>query len=208
MLLWSFRSLDSPAAVLKQLLDLQLTQLRTSRTRAASSCRYRISRYQIKKPKTANFIGIKYNSQSIFASLSHSNWDNTTCISRRQQVFQGEGEKNFGGKQPFCLMMRHGSCRDRPVPKLDISNPQKTWGFYYWSLGVCPSPGCTGPVPNLSSVIYPQAVGNYGSLGVCELRTTAVTQRAPGRLNHAIGHLPWSTLFVGVWEFQHRQKRL
>ena len=93
VLLWSFRSLGSSAAVLKQLLDLQLTQLRTSRTRAASSCRHRISRYQIKKPKTANFIGIKYNSQSIFTSLSHSNQENTTCISRRQDLFQGEGKK-------------------------------------------------------------------------------------------------------------------
>ena len=95
VLLWSFRSLDSSAAVLKQLLDLQLTQLRTSRTRAASSCRHRISRYQIKKPKTANFIGIKYNSQSIFASLSHSNLENITCVSRRQDLFQGEGKKNL-----------------------------------------------------------------------------------------------------------------
>ena len=95
VLLWSFRSLDSSAAVLKQLLDLQLTQLRTSRTRAASSCRYRISRYQIKKPKTANFIGIKYNSQSIFASLSHSNQENTICISRRQPLIQVEGKKNL-----------------------------------------------------------------------------------------------------------------
>ena len=95
VLLWSFRSLDSSAAVLKQLLDLQLTQLRTSRTRAASSCSHRISRYQIKKPKTANFIGIKYNSQSIFASLSHSNLENTTCVSRRQDLFQGEGKKNL-----------------------------------------------------------------------------------------------------------------
>ena len=95
VLLWSFRSLDSSAAVLKQLLDLQLTQLRTSRTRAASSCRHRISRYQIKKPKTANFIGIKYNSQSIFASLSHSNQENITCIARRQPLIQGEGKKNL-----------------------------------------------------------------------------------------------------------------
>ena len=95
VLLWSFRSLDSSAAVLKQLLVLQLTQLRTSRTRAASSCRHRISRYQIKKPKTANFIGIKYNSQSIFASLSHSNQENTICISRRQPLIQGEGKKNL-----------------------------------------------------------------------------------------------------------------
>ena len=94
-LLWSFRSLDSSAAVLKQLLVLQLTQLRTSRTRAASSCRHRISRYQIKKPKTANFIGIKYKSQSIFASLSHSNQEKTICISRRQPLIQGEGKKNL-----------------------------------------------------------------------------------------------------------------
>ena len=92
VLLWSFRSLDSSAAY-QQL--LQLILLRTIRTRAASSCRHRISRYQIKKPKTANFIGIKYNSQSIFASLSHSNQENTTCISRRQDLFQGEGKKNL-----------------------------------------------------------------------------------------------------------------
>ena len=95
VLLWSFRSLDSLAAVLEQLLVPQLTQLRTSRTRAASSCHYRISRYQIKKPKTANFIGIKYNSQSIFASLSHSNQENITCIARRQPLIQGEGKKNL-----------------------------------------------------------------------------------------------------------------
>ena len=95
VLLWSFRSLDSYAAVLKQLLVPQLTQLRTSRTRAAGSCHHRISRYQIKKPKTANFIGIKYNSQSIFASLSHSNLENIICISRRQPLIQGEGKKNL-----------------------------------------------------------------------------------------------------------------
>ena len=103
MLLWSFRSLDSLAAVLKQLLDLQLTQLRTSRTRAASSCRHRISRYQIKKPKTANFIGIKYNSQSIFTSLSHSNQENTICISRRQPLIQVEGKKNFAENSQSLL---------------------------------------------------------------------------------------------------------
>ena len=94
-LLWSFRSLDSLAAVLKQLLVLQLTQLRTSRTRAASSCRHRISRYQIKKPKTANFIGIKYNSQSIFTSLSHSALENNASQLGRQDLFQGEGKKNL-----------------------------------------------------------------------------------------------------------------
>ena len=95
VLLWSFRSLDSSAAVLKQLLDLQLTQLRTSRTRAASSCRHRISRYQIKKPKTANFIGIKYNSQSIFTSLSHSALENNASQLGRQPLIQGEGKKNL-----------------------------------------------------------------------------------------------------------------
>ena len=96
----------------------------------------------------------------------------------------------------------------RPVRKpLSYETPE-TWGFYYWSLGVCPAPGCTGPVPNLSSVIYPQAVGNYGSLGVCEPLTAGVTHRAPGKLDHATGHLPWSILFAGVWEFQRHQKRL
>ena len=85
---------------------------------------------------------------------------------------------------------------------------QKRGDFTNGSLGVCGTPGCTGPVPNLSSVIYPQAVGNYGSLGVCEPLTAGVTQRAPGKLDHATGHLPWSTLFAGVWEFQRRQKRL
>ena len=95
VLLWSFRSLDSSAAVLEQLLVPQLTQLRTSRTRAASSCRHRISRYQIKKPKTANFIGIKYNSQSIFASLSHSALENNASQLGRQDLFQGEGKKNL-----------------------------------------------------------------------------------------------------------------
>tara|TARA_R100001509_G_scaffold27496_1_gene14397 strand:+ start:87 stop:410 length:324 start_codon:yes stop_codon:yes gene_type:complete len=98
--------------------------------------------------------------------------------------------------------------RARPVRKPLSSQTAETWGFYYWSLGVYAIPGCTGPVPNLSSVIYPQAVGNYGSLGVCELLTSGVTQRAPGKLDHATGHLPWSTLFAGVWEFQRRQKRL
>ena len=87
--------MDSSAAVLKQLLDLQLTQLRTSRTRAAGSCRHRISRYQIKKPKTANFIGIKYNSQSIFTSLSHSALENNASQLGRQDLFQGEGKKNL-----------------------------------------------------------------------------------------------------------------
>ena len=95
VLLWSFRSLDSLAAVLEQLLVPQLTQLRTSRTRAASSCRHRISRYQIKKPKTANFIGIKYNSQSIFTSLSHSALENNASQLGRQDLFQGEGKKNL-----------------------------------------------------------------------------------------------------------------
>ena len=92
VLLWSFRSLDSYAAYWQL---LQLILLRPNRTRAASSCRHRISRYQIKKPKTANFIGIKYNSQSIFASLSHSNQENTICISRRQPLIQVEGKKNL-----------------------------------------------------------------------------------------------------------------
>ena len=87
--------MDSSAAVLEQLLVPQLTQLRTSRTRAASSCRHRISRYQIKKPKTANFIGIKYNSQSIFASLSHSNQENNASQLGRQPLIQGEGKKNL-----------------------------------------------------------------------------------------------------------------
>ena len=95
VLLWSFRSLDSSAAVLEQLLVPQLTQLRTSRTRAAGSCRHRISRYQIKKPKTANFIGIKYNSQSIFTSLSHSALENNASLPGRQDLFQGEGKKNL-----------------------------------------------------------------------------------------------------------------
>ena len=95
VLLWSFRSLDSSAAVLEQLLVPQLTQLRTSRTRAAGSCRHRISRYQIKKPKTANFIGIKYNSQSIFTSLSHSALENNASQLGRQDLFQGEGKKNL-----------------------------------------------------------------------------------------------------------------
>jgi len=98
VLLWSFRSLDSSAAY-QQL--LQLILLRPNRTRAASSCRHRISRYQIKKPKTANFIGIKYNSQSIFASLSHSNLKNITTSHPGQQVFQGEGKKNLAENSHF-----------------------------------------------------------------------------------------------------------
>ena len=95
VLLWSFRSLDSSAAVLEQLLVPQLTQLRTSRTRANQMAVHRISRYQIKKPKTANFIGIKYNSQSIFASLSHSALENNASQLGRQDLFQGEGKKNL-----------------------------------------------------------------------------------------------------------------
>jgi hypothetical protein len=92
VLLWSFRSLDSSAAY-QQL--LQLILLRTIRTRAASSCRHRISRYQTKRPKTANFIGIKYNSQSIFTSLSHSALENNASEMLRQDLFQGEGKKNL-----------------------------------------------------------------------------------------------------------------
>jgi hypothetical protein len=92
VLLWSFRSLDSLAAY-QQL--LQLILLRPNRTRAASSCSHRISRYQIKKPKTANFIGIKYNSQSIFTSLSHSALENNASHPGRQDLFQGEGKKNL-----------------------------------------------------------------------------------------------------------------
>ena len=95
VLLWSFRSLDSSAAVLEQLLVPQLTQLRTSRTRANQMAIHRISRYQIKKPKTANFIGIKYNSQSIFTSLSHSTQENNVSPPGRQDLFQGEGKKNL-----------------------------------------------------------------------------------------------------------------
>ena len=91
-LLWSFRSLDSYAAYWQL---LQLILLRPNRTRAASSCRHRISRYQIKKPKTANFIGIKYNSQSIFTSLSHSALENNASQLGRQDLFQGEGKKNL-----------------------------------------------------------------------------------------------------------------
>ena len=98
--------------------------------------------------------------------------------------------------------------RDRPVRKPLSSQTAETWGFYYWSLGVCLSPGCTGPVPNLSSVIYPQAVGNYGSLGVCGLRTAAEDQRAPGRRSRTTVLGPWRSLFVGVWEFACREKRL
>ena len=92
VLLWSFRSLDSYAAYWQL---LQLILLRPIRTRAASSCRHRISRYQIKKPKTANFIGIKYNSQSIFTSLSHSALENNASLPGRQDLFQGEGKKNL-----------------------------------------------------------------------------------------------------------------
>ena len=94
-LLWSFRSLDSSAAVLEQLLVPQLTQLRTSRTRANQMAVHRISRYQIKKPKTANFIGIKYNSQSIFTSLSHSNQENNASQLGRQPLIQVRGKKNL-----------------------------------------------------------------------------------------------------------------
>ena len=98
VLLWSFRSLDSAghqqlASLFWQL--LQLILLRPNGTRAASSCRHRISRYQIKKPKTANFIGIKYNSQSIFTSLSHSALENNASQRGRQDLFQGEGKKNL-----------------------------------------------------------------------------------------------------------------
>ena len=137
VLLWSFRSLGSSAAVLKQLLDLQLTQLRTSRTRAACSCRHRISRYQIKKPKTANFIGIKYNSQSIFTSLSHSNQENNTTSHPGQQVFQAEGEKKFGGKQPIMTEGKWELAGIARCANFDIPNPQKRGVFTNGSLGVC-----------------------------------------------------------------------
>ena len=129
VLLWSFRSLDSSAAVLKQLLVLQLTQLRTSRTRAACSCRHRISRYQIKKPKTANFIGIKYNSQSIFASLSHSNQENITSFHPGQPLIQGEGKKFFAENSQsllkvWKLVYRRARC-ENPCP----TKPQKRGDF-------------------------------------------------------------------------------
>ena len=112
VLLWSFRSLDSSAAI-QQL--PQLILLHFIRTRAESSCRHRISRYQIKKPKTANFIGIKYNSQSIFASLSHSNQENTICISRRQPLIQVEGKKNLAENSQSHLKDRKFCQRARPV---------------------------------------------------------------------------------------------
>ena len=82
---------------------LQLILLRPIRTRAACSCRHRISRYQIKKPKTANFIGIKYNSQSIFTSLSHSALENNASQLGRQDLFQGEGKKNLAENSQSLL---------------------------------------------------------------------------------------------------------
>ena len=103
---------------------------------------------------------------------------------------------------------QHGSSRARPVIKPLSYEIPETWGFYYWSLGVYGELAARARCLTLSSVIYPQAVDNYGSLGVCGLLLGEPAQRAPGKLDLAIGHLPWSTLFAGVWEFQRRQKRL
>ena len=78
----------------------------------------------------------------------------------------------------------------RPVRKpLSYESPE-TWGFYYWSLGVYGELAARARCLTLSSVIYPQAVDNYGSLGVCELLPDEPAQRAPGKLDHATGHLP------------------
>ena len=96
----------------------------------------------------------------------------------------------------------------RPVRKPNHHKPQKRGDFTNGSLGVCGELAARARCLTLSSVIYPQAVDNYGSLGVCGLLPGELAQRAPGKLDHAIGHLPWSTLFAGVWEFRSRQKRL
>ena len=95
-----------------------------------------------------------------------------------------------------------------PGVKTPVLRIRRNVGILLLEFGSLRNSWLLGPVPNLSSVIYPQAVGNYGSLGVCGLLPGELAQRAPGKLDHAIGHLPWSTLFVGVWEFQRRQKRL
>ena len=144
MLLWSFRSLDSSAAVLKQLLVLQLTQLRTSRTRAASSCRHRISRYQIKKPKTANFIGIKYNSQSIFTSLSHSALENNTSLLPGQQVFQGEGKKNLA-ENSQSLSKGSRKFPRAPGAQTPVTGNRRNVGFLLLEFGSLPISWLHGP---------------------------------------------------------------
>ena len=71
----------------------------------------------------------------------------------------------------------------RPVRKPLSSQTAETWGFYYWSLGVYGELDARARCLTLSSVIYPQAVGNYGSLGVCGLLPGELAQRAPGKLH-------------------------
>lgn len=57
-------------------------------------------------------------------------------------------------------------------------------GFLLLEFGSLRKLSCPGPGRyRMSSVICPQAVDNYGSLGVCEPRPAAEDQRAPGRLD-------------------------
>ena len=77
----------------------------------------------------------------------------------------------------------NGNQTGAPGDKTPVLRNRRNVGILLLEFGSFRQTGCTGPVPNLSSVIYPQAVGNYGSLGVCELRTAAEDQRAPGKLH-------------------------
>ena len=95
-----------------------------------------------------------------------------------------------------------------PGVKTPVITNRRNVGILLLEFGSFRQTGCRARCLTLSSVICPQAVDNYGSLGVCGLLPGEPAQRAPGKQDHAIGHLPWSTLFAGVWEFQRRQKRL
>ena len=91
--------------------------------------------------------------------------------------------KNFSQKTAISYEGNHGSSRGRPVPKLVTYRIRRNVGFLLLEFGSFHETRCTGPVPNLSSVIYPQAVDNYGSLGVCGSRPAVLSQRAPGKLH-------------------------
>ena len=138
--------------------------------------------YHNKRQKTASFTGTSSISQSIFTSLSHS----AIIVAYVLLVVNCWYETFFGGKQPFYICRSEGTPAGARAGENPFSRMAETWGFYYGSLGVCLSVRAAGPVLNLSSASYPQGVGNYGSLGVCEPRSAAEDQRAPGRLSLTI----------------------
>lgn len=141
--------------------------------------------YHNKRQKTANFTGTSSISQSIFTSLSHSAIIVTYVLLVVNASYQQTA--TFFWRKTAILYLQKlrtpagARAGENPFPKM-----AETWGFYYGSLGVCLSVRAAGPAGNLSSVSYPQAVDNYGSLGVWEPRSAAEDQRAPGRLSLTI----------------------